>query len=1026
MSHRLLAWLNGANRAMGGKSAKRRSLICQRLESRALLAVASEVVHQFREDDYSLSGTFQYSLIGSDYTDKINDGIYSSNAGHVDWTSPTEGTATFQGVATGTGLTRALFAGSFYDCSRYTIRDEGSLELAMHAGSKTMSVNRATTTSTKYTSYQDLTPGGSYCPPETPPSIFFGGLRRYYSGVFDPTNHTASMSYADASVTYPVRVTSSTSTVDWADSSAADVAISVEPAAARPTIPEGWYSIPQSGTQDLTSFDARYGGVSVHVRVLGGEPFRAPAGGAAVPVGTLRLYWTATVGGASLGAVPLVPGAETAGLYWNSREFTARIDQLPAPPAGAEFLAVAIDLPGVAESTLANNIAHVKLGHFEARNSSSGPLEVTSTFDESQANLLHPADLASQDVRVLAANPLSRLGATVGAYDDLGGFYYDPTAVASLISLAQGETTTDTIQFLAIQRQNLVDEATHTVQLVGVNDFPVGVEDIVPDVVANTVRQFSNLLDNDTDPDNGDRLTLDVLYSYSGFGAAVSKADSRSLKYDPTAVEYFLALDEGQIFEDGFYYEAVDKAGARTPVFVPVNVIGVNDAPVLLGIRDLLTTQAAGLPALPFTVKDWEGVDPTQLAVSASIAHTTFSGPVEIELQGTDSYRELHATVPSDELGRILIGLRARDPGGRESSYYLNYVVGSDTDQDLDGIGNSEEDAASPTGDANQDEIRDAEQVNVVAWNAVQSGPATTIDGPSGTAFSSVAAMSAPAPAGTAAGAEFPVGVVRYQLHTTTPGQTIELHFRPPADSGTNSFFLNANSPPGVEGEAGGWNWMLWGRGNGAKIQSEIVAFSVTDGGRGDQDGVANGVIVGRAGLAKVPDPWHNREMALDIDNNGLVAPLDAIQLINHLNSYGSHALPLVPGPQDVIAIYLDTNSDNFVAPFDAIQVINFLNHRPAGGEWVQMPPADLTSILADEFVDTTVNAPGGKIDVFDAAGMEHAVPTALEPIVVHRFVVQATTEADSIWNEDGIRYGKTAALEDALESLFAVVRLKR
>jgi hypothetical protein len=81
--------------------------------------------------------------------------------------------------------------------------------------------------------------------------------------------------------------------------------------------------------------------------------------------------------------------------------------------------------------------------------------------------------------------------------------------------------------------------------------------------------------------------------------------------------------------------------------------------------------------------------------------------------------------------------------------------------------------------------------------------------------------------------------------------------------------------------------------------------------------------------------PWRNPIDPLDVNNDGHVAPLDVLIIINMLNSpEGSHRLP-VPTADQPPPYFYDCNGDGIVAPIDALIVINFLNARSAaqGGE---------------------------------------------------------------------------------------------
>jgi VCBS repeat-containing protein len=79
------------------------------------------------------------------------------------------------------------------------------------------------------------------------------------------------------------------------------------------------------------------------------------------------------------------------------------------------------------------------------------------------------------------------------------------------------------------------------------------------------------------------------------------------------------------------------------------------------------------------------------------------------------------------------------------------------------------------------------------------------------------------------------------------------------------------------------------------------------------------------AGARRVP-AWN----PLDVNRDRTVSPLDALLVINHLNSTGSRHV------DDVTSVLarLDVNSDRFISPLDALIIINALNSRmPLNGE---------------------------------------------------------------------------------------------
>ena len=82
-------------------------------------------------------------------------------------------------------------------------------------------------------------------------------------------------------------------------------------------------------------------------------------------------------------------------------------------------------------------------------------------------------------------------------------------------------------------------------------------------------------------------------------------------------------------------------------------------------------------------------------------------------------------------------------------------------------------------------------------------------------------------------------------------------------------------------------------------------------------------------------NPWRNPRDPLDVNDDGTVSPIDALQVINELNS------PIVSDPErgslptfagdGQVPPYVDVNGDGFVSPIDALIVINALNDLNTG-----------------------------------------------------------------------------------------------
>lgn len=95
------------------------------------------------------------------------------------------------------------------------------------------------------------------------------------------------------------------------------------------------------------------------------------------------------------------------------------------------------------------------------------------------------------------------------------------------------------------------------------------------------------------------------------------------------------------------------------------------------------------------------------------------------------------------------------------------------------------------------------------------------------------------------------------------------------------------------------------------------------------------------------PYPWQNPLLPVDVNNDGLVVPLDVLLLINDINTGGTRSLPLVPSGANRVPPYLDASGDNFLAPADVLLVINYINtHLVASSEGEAVALATLSSGL--------------------------------------------------------------------------------
>jgi hypothetical protein len=94
--------------------------------------------------------------------------------------------------------------------------------------------------------------------------------------------------------------------------------------------------------------------------------------------------------------------------------------------------------------------------------------------------------------------------------------------------------------------------------------------------------------------------------------------------------------------------------------------------------------------------------------------------------------------------------------------------------------------------------------------------------------------------------------------------------------------------------------------------------------------------------ISILPNPYKNPSIIpsvkdaagnnLDVNADGFVSPIDALQVINYLNNPAKPRQLTLPVNQR-LPPYVDVNGDGSVSPLDALLVINFLNAARLGGE---------------------------------------------------------------------------------------------
>jgi cyclophilin family peptidyl-prolyl cis-trans isomerase len=171
---------------------------------------------------------------------------------------------------------------------------------------------------------------------------------------------------------------------------------------------------------------------------------------------------------------------------------------------------------------------------------------------------------------------------------------------------------------------------------------------------------------------------------------------------------------------------------------------------------------------------------------------------------------------------------------------------------DNDGVRDSVEDAGPNGGDGNNDAIPDSMQSNVTSLPDLY-GEYVTLVAPPGIDLRSVQALDNPTPSNpvVAVGGVvmFPVGYFGFTLNNVPIGTSVDVTLQLPPDMEVNNYlkFGRQNGGP-----TPGWYLFDFINGTGAQLFPDRVVLHLQDGGRGDDDGVADGVIVDPGGPALI------------------------------------------------------------------------------------------------------------------------------------------------------------------------------
>ena len=196
----------------------------------------------------------------------------------------------------------------------------------------------------------------------------------------------------------------------------------------------------------------------------------------------------------------------------------------------------------------------------------------------------------------------------------------------------------------------------------------------------------------------------------------------------------------------------------------------------------------------------------------------------------------------------------------------------------------------------------------------------------------------------------------------------------------------------------------------------------------------SGGATQGTVTLVVDRSKWQNPSERRDVTGEGDISPLDALVLINYINSHTAPgpAVPVPPDPAEPPPYY-DVNGDGWVSAIDVIIIINYLNDQANSVGEGETGAARAEGVIpkSESFVSTTTR--DSRLEDESAQTVTAHAAAVVAPlrhdIVTARAIGQLTSTSDDKQLDDDILSGLAAdvfdsnvrddAFDGAIEQLF-------
>jgi VCBS repeat-containing protein len=583
-----------------------------------------------------------------------------------------------------------------------------------------------------------------------------------------------------------------------------------------------------------------------------------------------------------------------------------------------------------------------------------------------------------------------------GSASNSGGNTFTFNPGTAFQDLGINETRTVTFTYTATDSHAATSSpGTVTVTVSGVNDAPIARDDHASTLEGQI--QTINVIGpdsggQDTDPD-GDPLTIASHQPTSTKGASISLSASSILTYNPTTSATLNGLAAGVITTDTFTYMVSDGRGGTATATVTVTVTGVNNAP--LAVSDNFTAAANAVlnVAAPGVLGNDTDPDPGTTLGVASMAAISLRGatitadgnggftydPRLVEgfrlLNANESLNDTFTYIASDgsltsNVATVTVTVNGVNdtPIANPESYSTAEettlqvsafagVLANDRDIENEPLGvtlvtgvahgtlnlsgngaftytpvlnfNGNETFVYRVSDGNSS----ADATATIVVTAVNDAPVAVADqySMSQGATLQVAALD---------------GVLKNDSDVDDAKSTLQALARSLPTNGSVTLLADGSFTYTPTPDFAGVSTFTYQAVDPSGARSALTTVQIT---------VSGGNVV----------TWHNTTRPFDVNNDGSVTPIDALQIINDLNSNGSRQLPTLQGGPP----FVDTNNDGFVTPIDVLLVVNDINSKTGSpeGEGAQLADSDNSSasspitVLAAADAGTLIDLPSAR-----------------------------------------------------------------